>query len=104
MKVVIGWLRLKQGMREELLTRIRPFVVMTRTEPGVIFFEVNLSDDDADVAVFVECYDSEEAHQTHQATPEHRALLGDIGRIGISGRFEHFYPPDRAVSEFGFAG
>lgn len=102
MKYVIGWLRTKPGKREDLLVRIRPFVAQSQAEEGVNFFEVNPSDSDPDVVVFSECYDSEEVHQRHLGTAEHDALLADIARIGIGGRFEHIYADRRAVHDLAF--
>jgi quinol monooxygenase YgiN len=102
MKYVIGWLHLKPGKRGELLARIRPFVEQSRQEHGVNFFEVNPSDSDPDVVVFSECYDSEDVHQRHLATPEHDSLLADIALIAISGRFEHIYAERRTVHDLAF--
>ncbi len=92
MNNVIGWLRLKPGRRDDLLARARPFAEASRQEEGVVFFEVNPSDTEADVVTFIECYESEGVHQRHLATEEHDALLQDIARIGVGGRFHHVYP------------
>lgn len=102
MKYVIGWLRMKPGRREDLLMRIRPFVEQSRKEAGVHFFEVNPSDSDADVVVFSECYEDEDVHRRHLSTPEHDALLEDIAKIGIGGRFEHIYAERSTVHELRF--
>ena len=39
MKYVIGWLKLRPGARDELMTLARPFVAETLKEDGMIFFE-----------------------------------------------------------------
>lgn len=102
MKYVIGWLRMKPGRRDDLLARIRPFAAASREEEGVIFFEVNPSDAEADVVTFVECYESEAVHQRHLATPEHDALLADIALMGIGGRFHHIYPERTDTHDLAF--
>ena len=102
MKYVIGWLRLQPGRRDELLARIRPFAVQSRQEPGVDFFVVNPSDTEPDTVVFSECYDSEEVHQAHLSTRDHDALLADIARIGVGGRFIHIYSDRTATHDLSF--
>ena len=102
MKYAIGWLRLKPGKREEFMVRVRSFVALSRTEQGVLEFEVTQSDTDEDVTIWVEGYESEEAHQRHLDTPEHQALLADIAKLAIGGRFEHIHPQTTRTSSFTF--
>lgn len=102
MKYTIGWLRLKPGKREEFMVRVRPFVALSRTEAGVLEFEVTQSDIDPDVTVWVECYESEDAHTRHRDTPDHQALLADIAKLAVGGRFEHIYPETTRRSDFTF--
>ena len=100
MKYVIGWLKLRPGMRDQLMNRIKPFVALSLTEQGVRHFEVNTSASDPDTVVFIESYDSDELHQAHQDTPEHQALLADIFKVAVSGKFEHIYPVSTRTDSF----
>jgi quinol monooxygenase YgiN len=102
MKYVIGWLQLKPGQRGVFMQRVRPFVALACNEPGVLIFEVNPSDADPDIAVWTECYESEDAHRVHQATCEHQALLADIARLAVSSKFTAIYPQSVKTDEFGF--
>ncbi len=102
MKYVMGWLRLRPGQREAFMVRVRPFVALSRTEPGVQVFEVNSSDSDAEMTVWTEIYDSEQVHAVHQATPEHQALLTYIRTVAVGGRFIAITPQSVKTDEFSF--
>ncbi len=100
MKYVIGWLKLRPGTRDQLMNRIKPFVALSLTEQGVRHFEVNTSASDPDKVVFIESYDRGELHRAHQDTPEHQALLADIFKVAVSGKFEHIYPASTRTDSF----
>ena len=100
MKWVIGWLKLQPGTRDQLMERIGPFVALSLTEAGVRHFEVNASASDPDTLVFIESYDSDALHKVHQDTPEHQALLADIFKVAVSGKFEHIYPANSRTDSF----
>lgn len=102
MKYVIGWLRTKPGKRAELLSLLRPFAQQSREEEGVNIFEVNPSDTDSDVVVFIECYEDEEVHIRHLAQEEHVVLLDRIAKIGIGGQFHHIYSDRTEVHKIKF--
>ena len=88
MQYVIGWLELKPGKREEFMILAREHQTTTQKEEGCLFYEWHPSATDEDVLVLVEGWKSHEDHQAHQDAPHHQALVQEVGKYAVSGRFE----------------
>ena len=90
-KYILGWLRLRPGMRAAFVAEYRRGAEATRREPGCVFYDYGLSDADPDVMIIMECFASEEAHAAHLKTPHFQAVWAAFERMGVDGRFEDIW-------------
>jgi quinol monooxygenase YgiN len=88
MDVVVGWMTVKPGKRQEFIDRAAGFLAATRDEHGVLFFEL-LAGDEPDIVVAVEGYTSPEAHQLHVESPHFAEFWSLFQELVISGKFEN---------------
>jgi quinol monooxygenase YgiN len=86
---VIGWITVSAGRRTEFMTAAAAFVAATRAEPGVLFFELLPSGDDADVVIAIEGYRSADLHRAHLATAHFAEFWTLFQATAVSGRFEN---------------
>lgn len=90
-KFIIGWITFKPEMRGPFLSAISAHVAATRQEEGCVFFDVSLSLDGPNIAVVTECFESEEAHESHLQTPHMNRFRAEMPRLLVEGRFENVY-------------
>ena len=88
MQFVIGWLKLKPGMREEFMPLAKTHQAMSQKEDGCLFYELHPSASDENTMVLVEGWKTPEQHQAHQKAPHHLALVEAVGQYAVSGIFE----------------
>ena len=103
-KYIIGWLTLKPGKRVKFMALARDYAERCREEDGCLFFEMNPRVDDPDVVVVAECFKSVAAHEAHLNTPWFRELWAELGRIGVTGRFENIVGGRVEVDTVDFGG
>ena len=99
MKFVIGWLKLRPGMRDEFMALAGPFIEAALRENGVEFFEFHPSSTDPDTVIAIEKYRTPEAHDLHHQTPHFAEMWGHVQRLCIEGRFENIFA-DRVDADF----
>ena len=58
-------IRLQPGTRDKILEAAVPVQKLTRAEPGCIAYDFFTSADDPDTLVFIECFQSKQAHELH---------------------------------------
>jgi len=58
-------IRLQPGTRDRILDAAVPDQKLTRAEPGCLAYDFFTCTDDPDSLVFVECFESKEAHESH---------------------------------------
>ena len=58
-------IRLQPGTRDKILEAAVPVQQLTRAEPGCITYDFFTCTDDPDTLVFVECFQSKQAHELH---------------------------------------
>jgi quinol monooxygenase YgiN len=90
-KYVMGWLKLKPGMRAAFIEEYARGVAATRREPGCIFYDYGISPVDPDAMIIMECFASEAAHAAHLATPHFKAVWRAFERLGVSGTFQDIW-------------
>ncbi len=90
-KFIIGWMRFKQGTRPEVLAAAAPFMAATRSEKGCLFFEMTVSLIDPDAVLVVECFESPEAHDSHDATAHMATFRIVLGRLLVDSHFEFIF-------------
>jgi quinol monooxygenase YgiN len=88
MEFVIGWLKLKPGMREEFMPLAKTHEAATRKEEGCLFYEWNPSASDENMMLLIEGWKTAGDHHAHQRAPHHLALVQAVGRYAVSGVFE----------------
>ena len=88
MKYVIGWLKLKPGMREAFVAFAKDHDETTRRESGCLFYQSHPSAADPDELVVVEGWQTPEHHAAHEKAPHHVALGNQAGKYIASGQFE----------------
>ena len=97
-KFIIGWVKFKPGQSANFLDAMKEHATATRQEDGCVFFDVGLSSETPDTAIFVECFDTAEAHQRHQETPRMKAVMANVADMVVEGRFENILS-DNVVSD-----
>lgn len=60
-------IQLQPGTRVRILEAATPVQKQTRAEPGCIAYDFFTCTDDPDRLVFIECFESKEAHEQHCA-------------------------------------
>ena len=88
MKYVIGWLKLKPGMRDAFIALAKDHDETTRREDGCLFYQSHPSATDPNELVFIEGWQSPEHHSAHENAPHHVALGKEAGKYIAGGRFE----------------
>jgi quinol monooxygenase YgiN len=68
MKAIVGWLRCKQGTRDDFLAAMSASAEETRREEGCEFFEYHLQADDPDGIILIEGFRDAAAHEFHRHT------------------------------------
>lgn len=69
MVYLVAHLRTRPGRHPELMTAANAMIAATRTEPGCILYDLNVSITDPQSMVFVEAWKSREALAEHFETP-----------------------------------
>lgn len=77
MRYTIGRIWTRPGQRDAYLEQSDFYTVMSRGEPGCLYYEQARTDGDLDAVVLVECWETAEAHAAHLARPE-RAQIGPV--------------------------
>jgi quinol monooxygenase YgiN len=90
-KYVMGWLKLKPGMRAEFLDHYAVGAEATRREPGCVFYDYAVSPGDPDAMVLMECFASEADHAAHLETPHFKAVWRAFESLGVSGTFQDIW-------------
>lgn len=92
---VIASLTLKPGMRDEFADKARTAVIApTREEAGCIFYDLNKSTTDDNLAVFVERWESREALAAHLDSAHMRAWRPISNPMIVSRVVEIVHPAD----------
>ncbi len=102
MKIGVGWLTLKPGMRDEFMALVPAFAAATRSEAGCLFFEMTRSIDDPNVVVIAQAFKDEAAHAEHVRSPHENQLLRDLDRLGAFLRFLNIDASNVAPDELTF--
>ncbi len=93
-KFIIGWVKFKPGHSANFLDAMKEHATATRQEDGCVFFDVGVSLEAPDTAIFVECFETAEAHQRHLETPRMKAVMAHVSDMVVSGRFENVLSDD----------
>jgi len=101
-KYVMGWVRLKPGMRDAFLKEYQIGAEATRREAGCVFYDYGISSTDPDLAIIMECFASEEAHAAHLQTPHFKAVWAAFERLGARGDFEDVWSDNTKQSSVRF--
>jgi quinol monooxygenase YgiN len=83
------FVRAKAGKEEELANRLRALVQASRSDAGVVIYDLHQSAEDTASWFLYERYDSEEHRKTHMENPVLRSFLADAARLvdgGLDGR------------------
>ena len=62
------------GKREELLAHLKSLEIATQSEPGCLYYILNVDRDDSNIFYFREAWSSREAHAVHDQTPHIEAF------------------------------
>jgi quinol monooxygenase YgiN len=66
---LLAHLKARPGHHSDLMAAAKTMISATRTEPGCIFYDLNVSITDAHSMVFVEAWQNREALAEHFETP-----------------------------------
>lgn len=80
--------QIKHGTLEEIIEAAKPCQAATRTEPGCISYDFYASIDDPEAMVFVECFESKEAHAEHAEKQYVKDFLKFLRPLVVSTKFE----------------
>jgi quinol monooxygenase YgiN len=75
------FLRSRAGMEEELAGRLEALVVASRSDPGVIIYDLHRSTVDPAVWFLYERYESQEHFNKHRENPVLQRFLADAGTL-----------------------
>jgi len=81
-------LQIKPGALDTIRAAAKPCQTSTRAEPGCISYDFFASIDDPESMVFVECFESKEAHAEHDTKPYVKDFLEVLLPLTISTKFE----------------
>ena len=93
-KFIIGWVKFKPEHSASFLDAMKMHAAATREEQGCVFFDVGVSLEAPDTAVFVECFENPEAHKRHQETPRMKEVMDYVADMVLAGRFENIVSDD----------
>src|SRR5262245_17353546 len=100
MKFVIGWLKVRRGMRDEFMDLAHAYSATTlELEEGIEFFEFHLSSTDPDTVIVVEKYQTSEIHDRHHQTEHFARMWEQVQRLCVEGRFQNIFA-DRVEPDF----
>ena len=74
-----------EGLRDELLERLKAMEIATADEPGCLYYELNVDRSDPFIFYFREGWESQEALDAHDQTPHVRAIRADEARLTKNG-------------------
>ncbi|MGA8608264.1 MAG: antibiotic biosynthesis monooxygenase [Candidatus Sulfotelmatobacter sp.] len=71
------FLRSRAGMEEELAGRLEALVLASRSDPGVMTYDLHRSTADPALWFLYECYESQERFDRHRENPILRRFVAD---------------------------
>jgi quinol monooxygenase YgiN len=75
------FLRSKAGKEEELASRLEALVLASRSDPGVMIYDLHRSTADPQVWFLYERYESQEHFNRHRENPVLRRFLADTATL-----------------------
>ena len=81
-------LQIKPGTLGSIIEAAKPCQAATRAEPGCISYNFYASIDDPESMVFVECFESEQAHKEHGEKQYVKDFLEFLHPLVVSTKFE----------------
>jgi quinol monooxygenase YgiN len=102
LKYIIGWMTIKPGKRDRFLAAARAHTAATRKEAGCVFFELNLSLDEPNVAVVAECFKDAAAHDLHSNTPHMAKFRKEMAEVLVEGKFVNVFSDDVKTDVYKF--
>ncbi len=85
--IVAAFLRGRAGKEEELADRLQALVLASRSDPGVITYDLHHSTDDPALWFLYERYESQEYLNRHRENAVLRSFLADAGRL-VDGKID----------------
>jgi quinol monooxygenase YgiN len=79
--VVAAFLRSRAGKEEELASRLQALVLASRSDPGVITYELHHSTEDPALWFLYERYESQEHLNRHRENAVLRSFLADAATL-----------------------
>jgi quinol monooxygenase YgiN len=79
--VVAAFLRSRAGKEEELASRLQALVLASRSDPGVITYELHHSTEDPALWFLYERYESQENLNRHRENAVLRSFLADAATL-----------------------
>jgi len=76
-----AFMRAKAGKEEELANRLRALVQASRSDAGVVIYDLHQSAEDTASWFLYERYDSEGHRKTHMENPVLRSFIADAVRL-----------------------
>jgi quinol monooxygenase YgiN len=101
-KYVMGWLKMKPGMRDAFLQEYAKGAIATRNEPGCVFYDYARSVEDPDTVLIMECFEGEEAHAAHLQQPHFKAVWAAFEKHGAAGDFIDMWSDEAKPSSVKF--
>ena len=88
-KYIVGWLTLRDGMAAAFDRIAEPYIARCRAEAACRFFDMVCLPGEPLTVLICECFDTEDSHSAHLATPYFKAFWNDLHAIALTGRFEN---------------
>lgn len=84
-RVMFATMKVKPGMRDDLIAEFAPMFDQVETEPGTRSYVLVAADDDADTLWFWEHYDDQAAMDSHMGSEALAAMHTALGEYLVDG-------------------
>jgi quinol monooxygenase YgiN len=95
---LLAHLKCHSGAHPELMSAAKAMIAATRTEPGCILYDLNISITDPQSMIFVEAWESREALSEHFETPHMAVSRRASERYFTERKIEIIHPEKVEVS------
>lgn len=75
----------KPDKKAELLGRLEEMVILTRKEPGCVFYHLHIDRESNDTFYFMECWNDQESLDFHMEAPYVQAIVRDAPTLTLTG-------------------